>query len=121
MINTKQEEAYPLPPPPPDEELYAYTSEPSEALLLDDTEESGLLYSDVGEGGGRIGYRLKTDEPTNYAEVKTEGTYYPPLNLSDDSPVYTLPSQDYFVKQTASASDDEDNVHFDDNDSAENV
>ena len=43
--------------------------------------DENLVYAELGPGGGRTGPKPKPEE-SNYATVKTEGLYYPPLQQS---------------------------------------
>lgn len=44
-------------------------------------DDAHLIYAELGPGGGRTGPKPVPEE-SNYARVKTDGVYYPPLQQS---------------------------------------
>ena len=72
---------------------------PSSMETSNPDEQPQTIYAELGSGGGRTGYRLKPDE-SNYAEVNTDGTYYPPLISCDDEVTYAEPTSANIERST---------------------
>ena len=82
-------------PPPPDNKIQP--------------DENQMVYAELGPGGGRTGPKPITEE-SNYAQVKTDGLYYPPLQQSSyrGPPKYFVANRDRNEMSPTHATDDYD-------------